>query len=363
MTPVSVVDVSLRIGHRYLRSATSVDNVNGANYQVSMNHTPAGVPFLRTPEDNFVDLADFPFRANYFDVDGLRMHYVDEGPHDAPVALMVHGMPTWSYLYRSMIPPLVAAGFRCIALDHIGFGRSDKVTESSWYDIARHTANLSSLITSLDLRNITLFAQDWGGPIGLAQYATMPERFSRLVIMNTFLHHDGYEYSPGIRDWITQNSPGGLFHDNVPRAFDWGTLMAVATQRVSPQDSVFKEIAGEVGVYSDEALSVKRAYDAPFRGLGDDGVIGSRRFPLSIPLHDPTSGNATAQERHFRIVNSTTLPVNFVWGSNDHVFTVDWGRQWRAMIPRATWNEVPAGHFLQDTHGPEIVSHVLAHVD
>ena len=174
---------------------------------------------LRTPDTNFDGLADFAFEPHYLDIDGLRMHYVDEGAPEAPVALLVHGMPTWSYLYRHMIPPLVAAGYRCIAPDHIGFGRSDKVTDPAWYDIARHVANLSTLVTALDLQRITLFVQDWGGPTGLAQYASMPERFERLVIMNTWLHHEGYEYSPGALNWIQQNKPGGLFRDNVPARF------------------------------------------------------------------------------------------------------------------------------------------------
>ena len=270
-------------------------------------------------------------------------------------------MPTWSYLYRSMIPPLLAAGYRCVAPDHIGFGRSDKVTDPAWYNIATHTANLAALVTALDLHDITLFVQDWGGPTGLAQYATMPNRFSRLVIMNTWLHHAGYEYSPGIRQWITQNSAGGIFRDNVPARFNWGTLMAMTTQRVTPQDSLFRELNGDSGLYSEDARSVKVAFDAPFVGLGDEGVTGPRRFPLSIPLHDPVAGNATEQERHFAIVNATELPVHFVWGTNDNVFTTEWGTAWHAMIPHSTWNDVPGGHFLQDTHGPEIVAFVLAH--
>ena len=331
------------------------------HYNGKMNRTDSGIAFLRTAEANFDELVDFPFEPHYLDLDGLRMHYVDEGPRDAPVALLVHGMPTWSFLYRHMIPPLLRAGYRCVAADHIGFGRSDKVTDPQWYDIARHTANLGRLVSALDLTDITLFVQDWGGPTGLAQYANTPERFSRLVIMNTWLHHDGYEYSPGIQQWIVQNSPGGLFRDNVPGKFNWGTLMAVSTQRVSPQDSLFKELAGEPGTYSDEALAVRNSYDAPFAGLGDAGVTGPRRFPMSIPFHDPTAGNAAEQARHFGIVNSTTLPVHFVWGTNDNVFTTEWGRTWHTMIPHATWNEVPAGHFLQDTHGAEIVSFVLAH--
>ena len=173
-------------------------------------------PFVRTPDAHFDGLVEFGFAPHYVDVGGLRMHYVDEGPAAAPVALMLHGMPTWSYLYRKIIVVLREAGYRCIAPDHIGFGRSDKVTVPAWYDIARHTANLTTLIEALDLRDVTLFVQDWGGPIGLAQVCAMSERFSRLVIMNTWLHHDGYEYTTAIRNWIAQNEPGGLLRENVP---------------------------------------------------------------------------------------------------------------------------------------------------
>lgn len=109
---------------------------------------------------------------------------------------------------------------------------------------------------------------------------------------------------------------------------------------------MFKELSGEPGTYSDDALAVKNAYDAPFVGLGEEGITGPRRFPMSIPAHDRVSGNSVEQERHFGIVNSTTLPVNFVWATNDNVLTTDWGRQWHAMIPHVTWDEVPAGHFL-----------------
>ncbi|MDC1239342.1 alpha/beta fold hydrolase, partial [Pseudomonadales bacterium] len=127
--------------------------------------------FIRTPESNFEDLADFQYRPNYHQWQDLRLHYLDEGPRDGPVMLLMHGMPTWSYLYRDMIPPLVAAGYRCIAPDHLGFGKSDKPTDIHWYTIARHTEVLSSLIRALDLQHVILVCQDWGGPIGLAQAA------------------------------------------------------------------------------------------------------------------------------------------------------------------------------------------------
>ena len=318
---------------------------------------------LRTPDSNFFDLADFPFQPHYFENDGVRMHYLDEGPIDAPVALLMHGMPSWSYLYRNMIPQLRAAGFRCVAPDHIGFGKSDKVTDPEWYNIARHTANITRLVQHLDLRNITLFVQDWGGPTGLAQYAQMPERFSRLVIMNTWLHHAEYDYSPAIQQWITQNLPGGIFRDNIPGKTNWGTLMAMSTGRATPPQSLMAELMGTPTEYSDDAAAVKRAYDAPFAGLGDEGVTGPRRFPLSIPFHDPISGNAVEQEKHFAFVNATKLPVHFIWGDSDNVFTVGWGKKWHSLIPHSTFDVMEgAAHFLQDSHGELIVKTLLERI-
>lgn len=315
---------------------------------------------LRTPDSNFADLKDFPYTPNYFDIDGLRMHFVDEGPKDAPVALLMHGMPTWSYLYRNMIPQLLAAGFRCVAPDHIGFGKSDKVTDPDWYNIARHTSNITRLVQHLDLSNITVFVQDWGGPTGLAQYALMPERFSRLVIMNTWLHHADYDYSPAIQNWIKQNQIGGIFRDNIPEKTQWGTLMAMSTGRATPQESLFAELGGQPLNLSEDATAVKRGYDAPFAGLGDAGVTGPRRFPLSIPFHDPAAGNAVEQEKHFAIVNATQLPVHFIWGDSDNVFDLGWGKKWHSLIPHSTLDVMEgAAHFLQDSHGPQIVQAFL----
>ena len=157
----------------------------------------------RTPDSAFEGLADFPYAPNYLEWDGLRTHYVDEGPKNAPVALLLHGEPTWSYLYRKMIPPLLAAGYRCVAPDHIGFGRSDKVTNDKWYVIDRHIERLSGLIARLDLQDITVFMQDWGGPIGLINVVETPDRFARLAILNTWLHHDGFDYTPATnRHWL-----------------------------------------------------------------------------------------------------------------------------------------------------------------
>jgi haloalkane dehalogenase len=322
-------------------------------------------PFLRTPDTNFAELKGFDFQPHYLniaddDVAGLRMHYIDEGPADGPIVLMMHGMPTWSFLYRAIIKDLVAHGYRCIAPDHIGFGRSDKVVDTSWYNIARHTKNMKQFVERLDLRNVTIMVQDWGGPIGLAQVARMPERFSRVCIMNTWLHHDGYEYSPGIQQWIQQWSPGGLFEANVPEKFSLGGLMAMATARITPQDSVFKALQGETPVYEGEAGEVQHAYDAPFAGLGREGHSGPYRFPMSIPFHDMISGDAANQEQNFATINALEVPVHFMWGTEDPVFVTEWGRKWSSLIPHSTFDEiVGARHFLQDTHGPEIAQLLL----
>jgi haloalkane dehalogenase len=323
--------------------------------------TEDGVAFQRAPDAAFADLPDYPFAPRYISFEGLRLHYIDEGPRDGPVALLTHGMPTWGFLNRRIIARLVAAGWRCVAADHIGFGRSDKPVDEGWYSIARHTAAHRQLIAELDLTGITLFVQDWGGPIGLAQAAESPERFARLVIMNTWLHHDGYDYTPALREWNQQWQPGGLFAENIPDRLSIGWFMMLATGRMTPRD-LFAIING--GTHPDlteAAQAVRRAYDAPFEGLGRDGGAGPRRFPLSLPFYNPEGGAAADQARHFEMLKRWTGPVNFIWGGSDAVFTEAWGRQWASLYPQATFDLLPdARHFLQDTHGAEIADLFLA---
>ena len=140
----------------------------------------------RTPEERFANLPDFPFPPHYVEVEGLRVAYVDEGPRDAPVVLLMHGEPTWSYLYRKIIAPL-RRRYRVIAPDLIGFGRSDKLPEQSDYTYERHVGWMSGWLEALDLRDITLFCQDWGGLIGLRLVAAYPDRFARMIAANTGL--------------------------------------------------------------------------------------------------------------------------------------------------------------------------------
>lgn len=312
--------------------------------------------FVRTSDEHFEALEDFPFQPNYHQWQDLRMHYVDEGPKSGRVMLLLHGMPTWSYLYRDMIPPLVAAGYRCIAPDHMGCGRSDKPTDIHWYTIARHVEILTSLITHLDLSDITLVCQDWGGPIGLAQAATMGERFSHLVIMNTWLHHPEYEYSQAIRNWIRNWHKGGLFAVEKP---DIGTLMVMTAGLLDAPAAFAAMAAGEKPDLKADAEAMYRGFHAPIAGLGDKAFNGYRRFPLSIPLDSYDNGNGAAQTLHYRLLLEWQKKVSFIWGCADDVFTEAWGRKWAAQM-NASFDGIPdAGHFLQNTHGQQVARLIL----
>lgn len=159
----------------------------------------------RTPHVRFADLPDYPFKPNFVEIeDGenelLRMHYVDDGPREGPVALLMHGEPTWSYLYRNVIPRLTSAGVRSIAPDMIGFGKSDKLTNRSAYSFDRFIAWMSAFVRELDLTSVVLMCQDWGGPVGLNVLAEMPERFSGVVVSNTLLP-TGEPEPNGVPEW------------------------------------------------------------------------------------------------------------------------------------------------------------------
>ena len=320
-----------------------------------LHTTDTGVTFLRTDDAAFEGLPGYAFAPNYMTFEGLRLHYVDEGPREGPVALLMHGMPSWNFLNRHIIAGLTAAGWRCLAADHLGFGRSDKPTDPAWYSIARHTAAHRALIDHLGLPDITLVCKDWGGPIGLAQAAERPELFARLVIMNTWLHHEGYAYTPALRQWNQQWQAGGLFEASIPDKLSIGWFMLLSNGFIQPQDLFTIINEGRYPEVSAEADGVRRGYDAPFSGLGGDGLAGPRRFPLSLPFYNPEGGAAEDQARHFAALKAWTKPVNFIWGGSDAVFTEAWGRQWAATYPQATFDLLPdARHFLQETHGAEI---------
>jgi haloalkane dehalogenase len=313
----------------------------------------------RTDDTHFDSLADWPYEPHYHSWEDLRVHYVDEGPSDGPVMLLTHGMPTWGYLYRTMIPGLVDAGYRCIAPDHLGFGRSDKPTDRDWYSIARHAEVLASLVTALDLRAVTLVCQDWGGPIGLAQAATMPDRFSRLIVMNTWLHHPGFEYTPAIRNWIAAWQGGGLFDRTSPNV----ALVPLLSAGVADRGAIIGAIvSGDEPDFTGAAATMYAGFAAPFRGVTDQALNGARMFPLSIPVTDAHRESAAMQTALYDALLRWPKPVHFVWGGSDDVFTEDWGRTWADRMS-ATFDVIPdAHHFLQNTHGPRIVEIILERI-
>ena len=255
----------------------------------------------RTPDERFASIEDYPFEPHYIDIDGLRMHYVDEGTGDAGTFLLLHGEPVWSYMYRGAIPGLAAAGYRVIAPDNIGFGKSDKVIDLEWYTLDHHVETLKTLVSRLDLSGITVVVNDWGGPNGLIMATEMPDRFDRLIILNTWLHHDGYQYTERLRAW-----------------------------NVSSQSRDFTATSNQ---------ALRAPFDSP------DATAGAYRWPWMLPFAQPDAGNATRQATAFDALASWHKPAHVIFGDSDQVFTEAWGRQFAAHIPSATFNSIEGeGH-------------------
>jgi haloalkane dehalogenase len=288
---------------------------------------------LRTPDERFADLAGYPFAPRYVEVDGVRVHYVDEGA--GPTVLCLHGEPSWSYLYRTMIPPLVAAGLRVVAPDLVGFGRSDKPAAREDYTYARHVAWMAGFLDALDLRDVTLFCQDWGGLIGLRLVAEDPARFARVVASNTFLPTGDQTPPPAFLAWQQ-------FSQTVPE-FPVGRIIAGASKRpVSP-----------------EALA---AYDAPFPD--ERYKAGARAFPILVPARpdDPASAaNRAAWERLARF----DRPFLTAFADGDPI-TRGADKVLQAKIPGCAGQPhttiVNAGHFVQEDAGPELAGIVARFV-
>jgi len=287
----------------------------------------------RTPDERFAGLPDFPFEPNYVDVDdteggSLRVHYLDEGERDAPVVLLMHGEPSWCFLYRKMIPVLTAAGLRCIAPDLVGFGRSDKPTERTDYSYARHVEWMrSALFDGAGLDGITFVGQDWGGLIGLRLVAEHPHRFERVVTANTFLP-------------TGDRPPGDAF-------LGW--------QRFSQtvEDFAVGFIVSS-GCHTKPSDDVSAAYDAPFPD--DSYKSGARQFPMLVPT-SPDDPASAANRKAWDVLRAWTKPFltafsdqDAITRGGDHVFQSEvpgcLGQ------PHATING--GGHFLQEDCGPEL---------
>jgi haloalkane dehalogenase len=282
---------------------------------------------LRTPEARFENLPDYPFAPNYVEVgDGLRMHYVDEGPKGGPTLLLLHGEPTWSYLYRKMIPTLVRAGMRTIAPDLIGFGKSDKPSRREDHSYAQQVAWTKRLLEALDLRELTLVAQDWGSLIGLRLAAENRDRFARIVIANGFLPTARQKAPPAFRLW---------------RAF----------ARYSPYFPIARIVAS--GCVKKPSPEEMRAYDAPFPSR--DYEAAARALPALVPTeeHDPA---VPANRAAWDELGRWDQPFLALFGKNDPIL----GRADApliAHIPGAKGQPHErfwGGHFVQEDRGEHL---------
>jgi haloalkane dehalogenase len=282
---------------------------------------------LRTPDERFANLPGYPFAPHYVEVDGLRIHFVDEGPRSAAPVLMLHGEPSWSYLYRKMIPIVVAAGNRVVAPDLVGFGRSDKPVRREDYTYQRHVDWMRALLRQLDLTGITLVCQDWGGLIGLRLAAEHEERFARIVAANTFLP--------------TGDVPAGEAFDN------W--------RRFSQETPQFP--AGGIvnmGCVSDLPSEIIAAYDAPFPD--ESYKAGARQFPLLVPT-TPDDPAAEPNRRAWQVLNRWRKPFLTAFSDSDPI-THGGDRVLQQAIPGAAGQPhttiTGAGHFLQEDKGEEL---------
>jgi len=289
------------------------------------------MPVVRTPDERFYNLPDFSFMPHYIEVNGLRIHYVDEGKGET--ILCLHGEPSWSFLYRKMITAM-SKKHRVIAMDFVGFGKSDKFTEREEYTFKMHLDTLMDFIKTMDLKQITIVVQDWGGLIGLAAVAHMPERFDRLVIMNTGLPTGRGKPNEALLEWLS-------YVEAHPDLQVGQTML----DGMAHPEKITKEIVA--------------AYEAPFPDV--TYKAGAAVWPLLIPLSpdDP----ASSEMRHAREVLSGWDRPALVMFSDKDPITRGGDKFFRSLIPTA--KDQPeivikdAGHFLQEEKSKEISQHIL----
>jgi len=338
--------------------------------------TADGVEFVRTPDEQFENLPDFPFERRFVEIDGLRQGYVDEGPIDADPVLLLHGQPSWSYLYRKMIPVLAEGGQRVIAMDHIGMGTSDKPTDIEYYSYLGHIDRLEQFILALDLQNITLFCQDWGSLIGLHVAGMNPDWFARIVVGDgalpvipedqflppvLFPNKISYRTDSLFADIPPQQEPfydeeGNFLDptrtttDNPLVFYEW---MNYAMKAASFRPSEVLEAMTWFDLPADE----EDAYDAPFPCR--KYLAGARVFPslvLDLPgVNGDAWGGLMAYEK----------PFLTIWASNDpgQLGTLEAQQVFIDNVPGAAGQphtRLPeSSHFLQDDQGPEIARLML----
>lgn len=287
---------------------------------------------LRTPEERFANLPGYPFRPHYVDVGGLRVHYVDEGPRDAAPVLLLHGEPSWSYLYRKMIPVLTAAGHRAIAPDLVGFGRSDKPVQRADYTYQHHVDWVRAVVEQLDLRRLTLVCQDWGGLIGLRLAAEHAERFARVVAANTFLPTGDTPPGDAFTAWCK-------FSQEAPE-FPVGRIVQGGCVTALPDDVV-------------------AAYEAPFPD--ERYKAGARQFPILVPA-TPDDPAAPANRQAWEVLRRWQKPFLTAFSDSDPI-TSGADRRLQEAIPGTRGQPhttiVGGGHFLQEDKGAELAQVVV----
>ena len=287
------------------------------------------VDALRTPDDRFAGLPDFPWEPHYLDWEGLRLARVDEG--DGEPIVLFHGEPTWSLLWRKVMPPLLESGHRCIAPDLPGFGRSDKPTDFDWYSYDRHVEAMAHLLAELDVRDATFVVHDWGGPIGMRVAAENPERCARLVVMDTGVFNGRQRMTDA---WHA-------FRDFVERTEDLPISMLVRN-----------------ACATDPGDRVAGAYDAPFPT--PESKAGARAFPLMLPT-SPEDRGAVEGERTAEAIAAREIPSLCLWADSDPVIPIEAGRavaERLGLTPPETIEG--ASHFLQEDRGTEIGTRIAA---
>ncbi|MFW9875941.1 MAG: haloalkane dehalogenase [Candidatus Thorarchaeota archaeon] len=287
---------------------------------------------LRTPAEEFQNLPDFPYKPHYIEVDGIRIHYVDEGPKDAEVILLMHGEPSWCFLYRHMIPILMKAGFRTVAPDLVGFGRSDKPTEMEDHTYAKHVRWMTALVKSLDLKKINLFCQDWGSLIGLRVAIKNQERFARIILSNGGLPTGKQPMTEAFKRW---------------RKFSRESLVFPVGQII------------QSGTTTKLSREVRNAYDVPFPD--DMYKAGARILPSLVPISadDPEH---KANKKAFEELGKWEKPFLTAFSDSDPV-TRGGDRFWQQYIPGAKGQNhttiKDAGHFVQEDKGPELAKLII----
>ncbi len=287
---------------------------------------------LRTPDDRFADLPGYPFAPHYQEVEGVRIHHVDEGPSGARPVLMLHGEPSWSYLYRRMIPIVAAAGHRVIAPDLVGFGRSDKPADRADYTYQGHIDWMRGLLHALDLEEITLVAQDWGGLIGLRLAVEEPHRFARILVANTFLPTGGEPVPEAFFRWREFSQTTSDFHAG-------GIVKGGCQRPLAPE--------------------VVAAYDAPFPD--DRHKAGARQFPMLVPV-TPDDPGAAANRSAWEVLGRWDKPFLTAFSDRDAI-TRGADLIFQAAVPGARGQPHTtiegAGHFLQEDAGEELAEVIV----